>query len=151
MNKTILVFYVNVGSLTPREIDLHISSFIADTNINDENILSYFIPIRTGETRIECINPVYVSKKNYKGFIKILDEYKRKVDEFTKKSGREETIIELQDKLQSLKDELQKLRDLKHQHIIDQKYEEAVRVREDERKLMVRAYSAYEDLEEYLK
>lgn len=63
--KTILVFYVNVGSLSPSEVEEYIRNINKSLALNDENTLSFLIPVRTGENRIECLNPILLSEEQY--------------------------------------------------------------------------------------
>lgn len=61
-DKLILVFYINVENMSTDDIGDYmnkISQKIVPTNIDAEGIL---IPIFNGLTRIECINPKYISE-----------------------------------------------------------------------------------------
>jgi hypothetical protein len=93
MNKIILVHYVYVGHLPGHEVgDLLEQLKNQCAHLNSDDIISYWIPIATGNTRVVCINPKLVSKKE---FIKaeriltqqqetlknILSEWKNKTDQ----------------------------------------------------------------------
>jgi len=59
-NKLLLVFYINIKDIDPRDIEnfMHkIGKRIQPKTINAESIL---IPI-FGESRVECINPQYIT------------------------------------------------------------------------------------------
>ena len=59
LNKTILVFYINVGQLNLEETNRQINSvrdLIRLEGEDKENTIQYVIPVRDEETRVECIN-----------------------------------------------------------------------------------------------
>ena len=58
MNKIILAYYVNIGNVRPEEAMLVIEQL--ETKFKDESMVQYFIPIREGESRVECVYPKYV-------------------------------------------------------------------------------------------
>ena len=39
----------------------------------EDNIISYWIPVREGETRVECINPKLVSEEDFTEAKRVLD------------------------------------------------------------------------------
>lgn len=64
----ILVYYIAVGHLDQSDIHKYMQNIqesMKEGRGKDLNLLEYYIPIRTGETRIECINPVMVSEEEY--------------------------------------------------------------------------------------
>jgi hypothetical protein len=59
-NKTILVFYVDVRMIEGEEIEEFISKISTRVYSQLIDTQSIFIPVY-GETRIECINPIYIT------------------------------------------------------------------------------------------
>jgi hypothetical protein len=79
----ILVIHINVGSKEINEIESYINKIKKDIETKNEKFISFFVPTRTGETKIECINPVMLSKKEYETVVsKILVETELKLNEF---------------------------------------------------------------------
>ena len=58
MEKVILVLYVNVQGILPKNLDEHMKEMSQKSKI--EGVIQYFIPIREGDSRVECIYPKYV-------------------------------------------------------------------------------------------
>lgn len=59
LNKTILVFYVNVGGLEYSDVNEYLSKFKKAIELQEEdlnNVIQYIIPVYDQETRVECIN-----------------------------------------------------------------------------------------------
>ena len=59
LDKTILVFYVDVKNILPKDVHNHIENINKCLKFSDEDekeIIKYFVPIRNSETRIECLN-----------------------------------------------------------------------------------------------
>ena len=73
--KVILVVYVNCGCISPNLIGEHLKT-VYDSMIIEEqdDIKTYVIPTE-GETRIECIYPVFIASE------KKVEETKLKLDE----------------------------------------------------------------------
>lgn len=65
MDKLILVIYVNVAKQSPRDIDETMQRVRDHLDPKDENILSYYMPVFSGDNRVECINPKLVSEDDY--------------------------------------------------------------------------------------
>lgn len=60
LNKTILVFYVDVGSLPHDEAHNYIQIIKGATQLkpeDEEQVIKYIIPVSDGGTRVECLNP----------------------------------------------------------------------------------------------
>lgn len=66
LDKTILVYYINIGNLDPGDTHSYISNIKEKINENlsiddKDKLIQYFIPIRSGDSKIECINnPIYI-------------------------------------------------------------------------------------------
>lgn len=60
-----LVFYLGVDTMTPREIDQYIkdvrTKFFSEDFIKRNSLEIIIIPIREVNSRIECINPKYIT------------------------------------------------------------------------------------------
>ena len=67
LNKTIIVFYINVGNLSQEEVAKTIDSvreLIKPTEEDEDKVIHYIIPVRDSETRVECINaPTFIADK----------------------------------------------------------------------------------------
>lgn len=60
LNKTILVFYVDVGELPHDEAHNYIQIIKGATELSPEDetqVIKYIIPTNGGGTRVECLNP----------------------------------------------------------------------------------------------
>jgi len=81
MDKIILVYYIGVKTVTPKDINLYLHNIKDLIFIDDENVIRYIIPVmNTNETRIECLNPKIVSKKDYTHTKKIIENNQKIVD-----------------------------------------------------------------------
>lgn len=95
MNKLILVLYVDVGNLDVNFIKDHVdhvgSSLFTEDVIKATEATTFVIPVRSGGTRIECINPTYIVDQNlYDLHRQKLEEINKNLDYFmllTKKDG----------------------------------------------------------------
>lgn len=85
MEKIILVHYINIGN-----IDANVVSKIMEYVVkkflpkDEDNIISYWIPVREGESRVECINPKLVSQKDFTKAKRILDKNQEIVNDIIK-------------------------------------------------------------------
>lgn len=81
MDKIILAYYINIGSMSSEETQQVMKNF--QNEIKDPEMIQYFIPIREGETRIECVYPKYVLgeqvDKEFKSAISKLNEHIKKI------------------------------------------------------------------------
>ena len=64
-DKLFLIIYLNIGSIADVDVSEYIRQF-ADSLTFDESVVRLIIPIRKGETRVECINPVLLNEEQYK-------------------------------------------------------------------------------------
>jgi hypothetical protein len=88
LNKTILVFYINVGHLSQEEVSNTIErvrEMVKPSEKDNDDVVSYIIPVRDQETRVECINaPVFVASEIMKeNVIKKIEDVDRKLDRIT--------------------------------------------------------------------
>jgi len=58
MDKVILAFYVNVGNMGAKDVSILVERFKKE--VQNDDLIQYFIPIREGESRVECVYPKYV-------------------------------------------------------------------------------------------
>ena len=79
----ILVIYINIGQKEISEAQDYIDRVKKDIEIKTEKFTVFFVPIRQGDSRIECINPILLDKKTYETKVsKILFDYESKLNEF---------------------------------------------------------------------
>ena len=72
--KIILIHYINVGNIDGNNVSEMIENVVKKFSPKEEdNIISYWIPVREGETRIECINPKLVSEEDFTEAKRVLD------------------------------------------------------------------------------
>lgn len=82
MEKIILVHYINVGNMDYTNINKFMEEITVKFSPKEEdNIISYWIPVNNGETRVECINPKLVSEEDYSEAKKVLDRNQEIVNE----------------------------------------------------------------------
>ena len=82
MEKIILVHYINVGNVGNMDCSDVMEEIVDKFSPKEEdNIISYWIPIKNGETRVECINPKLVSEEDYSEAKKVLDRNQEIVNE----------------------------------------------------------------------
>lgn len=74
-DKLILAFYVNVSGMASEEIGKYLADVSENTKF-DDSVRTFFIPT-LGETRIESLNPKYVTKKEYE---KVVTHFNEMVD-----------------------------------------------------------------------
>jgi hypothetical protein len=78
--KITFVIYINVGSMDSKEISDNCYKILKDFKELDNDTSTVFIvPIRTGENKIECINPVYITNE------KLIEEHEEALKNLTKK------------------------------------------------------------------
>ena len=72
--KIILIHYINVGNIDGNDVSKMMEEVINKLSLKEEdNIISYWIPVREGETRVECINPKLVSEEDFTEAKRVLD------------------------------------------------------------------------------
>lgn len=84
-DKLIIVAYINMGLIS----DTDASEFLAETARalkpnGDDSILFYVIPVREGETRLDCINPKLVSEEEYEKARQACEKITEKLAELEK-------------------------------------------------------------------
>ena len=91
MNKRdlILVIYINVGKMDMAQASRYCHACKKNIQDRTEDYTVFYVPVRSGETRIECINPVLMDKKEYDTKVKsVLTEYQLRVEDFITNSQK---------------------------------------------------------------
>ena len=88
LNKTIMVFYINVGSSSQEDVNITIENvrkLIEPSEEDKDKVINYIIPVRDQETKIECINnPIFVySKELEEDMLKKIEGVNNKLDRIT--------------------------------------------------------------------
>ena len=85
MEKIILVHYINVGNIDGNDVSKIMEDIVNKFSPKEEdNIISYLIPVREGETRVECINPKLVSEEDFTQAKLVLDRNQEIVNDIIK-------------------------------------------------------------------
>jgi hypothetical protein len=81
--KIILIHYINVSNIDSNDVSKIMEEIINKFSPKEEdNIISYWIPVREGETRVECINPKLVSEEDFTEAKQVLDRNQKIVNDF---------------------------------------------------------------------
>jgi hypothetical protein len=89
LNKTIVVFYVNVGNLEQSDVSEYIKKVhetIKPLDEDKDSVIHYVIPIRGDqETKVECINaPIIITSEEQKYEILLkMEKMNNKLDRIT--------------------------------------------------------------------
>lgn len=79
-DKRLLVFYLGVGNMTETEVGRYVESvskrFFTPEFLKSNNCEIFLIPTRETDSRIECINPIYVTDE------KLIAEHEALMKEF---------------------------------------------------------------------
>jgi len=81
MEKIILVHYVNIGNIDNDKVSEIMEDIVEKCQTKEQDIISYWIPIKDGDTRIECINPKLISEEDFNECKKILDRNQKIVND----------------------------------------------------------------------
>jgi hypothetical protein len=85
MEKIILVHYINVGNIDGNDVSRLMEDVVKKFSPKGEdNIISYWIPVREQETRVECINPKLVSQEDFTEAKRVLDRNQEIVNDIIK-------------------------------------------------------------------
>lgn len=83
MDKIILAHYINVDDVPVSEAENFIRATIRGIHRKDDDIIHYFYAVRNQPTKVECINPIFLSLEEMEK-LKI-KSYVRRVCELHKK------------------------------------------------------------------
>ena len=78
-DKLFLVIYADVSSIHPEDVPEYTTSIARVLNY-DESIERIIVPIREGESRVECINPVLLTDEQYKEVEKKVKNLQQEVE-----------------------------------------------------------------------
>jgi hypothetical protein len=85
MEKIILIHYINVGNMDGEDVSKYMEEIVKRCSPKEEdNIISYWIPVREGESRVECINPKLVSQEDFTEAKRVLDRNQKIVNDIIK-------------------------------------------------------------------
>ena len=88
LDKTIIVFYVNIGNLDNADVSAYIekvNNAIKPSEEDKKHVIHYVIPVRNQDTKVECLNIPKIlttEKEKYKFRLK-LDNIDNKLDRIT--------------------------------------------------------------------
>ncbi len=117
----ILVFYVNVGNLDNDDVQNFMKDVQkrVDISLKDERrnlfqrivsyfipstlFMQYFIPIRSGETRVECINSKIVGKETFQKTKNLLDRMNNALEGAVKSQNMFQGLLDMLDVLEQQK------------------------------------------------
>lgn len=81
-NPLIIVFYINVGNMSRMQMEDHLAKVMHEYKTEQPtNCITYFIAVSDQPTKVECINPKYVTDKEYKEIRDRLDKIQKQLDE----------------------------------------------------------------------
>lgn len=91
MNKIILVHYIWLGNAAIEQVEDKFNKLKNNfQHLEEDNIISYWIPIKEGDSRVECINPKLVSEEDFNQAKLALDKAQLKIDEIVKAWNNQE-------------------------------------------------------------
>ena len=91
MNKIILVHYIWLGNAAIEQVEDKFNKLKNNfQHLEVDNIISYWIPIKEGDSRVECINPKLVSEEDFNQAKLALDKAQLKIDEIVKAWNNQE-------------------------------------------------------------
>jgi hypothetical protein len=90
MDKIIIVHYVWVGNAAIEQVEKTLGRLKNNFQHLEDNIISYWIPIKEGDSRVECINPKLVSEEDFNQAKLALDKAQLKIDEIVKAWNNQE-------------------------------------------------------------
>lgn len=73
-DKIILVHYIAIGNMEHNKAMMALDKFKNQMKAKEEDVVQYFIGIREGDSRIECINPKLVDESAYAKAREALDK-----------------------------------------------------------------------------
>ena len=77
-DKLLIVIYVNIAPIDSAYVSECLHE-IAKATMFDESIVRLVIPVREGETRVECINPKLLNEDAYKEVEETVEKLKEKL------------------------------------------------------------------------
>lgn len=86
--KLILVYYINLGNVSRPKSQLILE--MISKNLTLEETHSIIIPIKDGDTKVECINPQLVSEEEYQSAKNVLERSQKALDDFLNSMNNKE-------------------------------------------------------------
>jgi len=85
LDKTILVFYMNVGNMSQEDVGNYIRRVKKEAQLKDgdeDQVLSIFVPVRDMPTKVECLNvpTILTTEKQQKHFLDRIKFIDKKLD-----------------------------------------------------------------------
>ena len=105
-DKLILVHYISVGNIPYEDVETYLLKLRDQMSPPKSEHISYFIPVRDSDSRVECINPKLVDKDEYKIHLKRLKKAEKEFykviesmneSKFTKKVNKKRTTYTLKE------------------------------------------------------
>jgi hypothetical protein len=105
-DKLILVHYISVGNISYKDVEGHLLKIRDQMSSPKDEHISYFIPVRDSDSRVECINPKLLDKDEYKIHLKRLKKAEKEFykviesmneSKFTKKVNKKITTYTLKE------------------------------------------------------
>ena len=105
-DKLILIHYIDVGNISYKDVEEHLLKIRDQMSPPKDEHISYFIPVRDSDSRVECINPKLVDKDEYKIHLKRLKKAEKEFykviesmneSKFTKKVNKKITTYTLKE------------------------------------------------------
>lgn len=78
-DKLFLVCYLNIRDIPGMDVSQYIENF-SRAFPYDDSVEKIIIPMREGETRVECINPVLLNEEQYKNVDEKVKNLKKEVE-----------------------------------------------------------------------
>jgi hypothetical protein len=88
MDKLIIVFYISIKGLPIEDVEQYITD-VAHNFKAEKDEKYFFMPIRDGESRLECLNPKMVSEDDYKQAMNMLESNQKMFVNFLKDMNNE--------------------------------------------------------------
>jgi hypothetical protein len=86
--KIILVYYLNLGNITPERASEILESFGANLYRKIKEAHHILLPIRNGNTRVECLNPKIITQEEYRSVKVFLERAEGALSDILKETQR---------------------------------------------------------------
>lgn len=78
MNKPILVFYINVSSISSATKTKETLRTVAE-RVKHDDLITYVLPVKDRPTEVICVNPVVMNDEQYETIKKLIEDNMEKV------------------------------------------------------------------------
>ncbi len=98
LNNIILVFYIDIRNVPSRDLR-HYMNLVKQqvAPLTPDNITMFFIPILSGDSRVECVNPKVISEDEYKHVLAILETNQKIVNDLVTNKNSIQPNLNLED------------------------------------------------------